>query len=392
MLDGSGIKRFFENHWEKMLLWAILVGLFYLLKPFFLLIFETFLITYITRGAVQRCVRRLHLNYRLAAVFVFVLFVSLLAAVGTWIGPKLIIETRQILTEFAGDGEKQTTEVVTRVVEGLMVTIIGADRAEAFIGSERYAASMDALRSEAARAVKAALPRVLSSVLHLVKLGWEVLIFSVLAIILSFILIMDWQRIGAKLRELESSRIRTFYVGAAPHLLAFAEVLGKAFRAQAIIATVNTILTAVALWFFGMPSIALLSTLVFLCGFVPVAGSFLSSIPILLFGAQAGGLPLVLKLVGFIVAIHALEAYVLNPKITGDALHVHPILVLILLLIGERFFGMWGMVVGVPIGYYVISVLTARDERLTGDAEAHASGRSPGGDGAELGGPAIGKH
>lgn len=374
MLDGSGIKRFLENHWEKMLLWAILVGLFYLLKPFFLLIFEIFLITYITKGTVQRCVRRLRLNYRLAAVLVFVLFVSLLAAAAAWIGPKLILETRQILTEFAGDGEQQTEEVVARVVEGLVVKVVGVDRARAVVGSERYAATMAALRSEAARAVKAALPRALDALLHLAKLGWEILISSVLAIVLSFILVMDWQRIGARLKELETSRIRTFYVGAAPHLLAFADILGKAFRAQAIIASINTVLTAVALWFFDVPSIALLSSIVFLCGFIPIAGSFLSSIPILLFGAQAGGLMLVLKLMVFIVGIHALEAYVLNPKITGNVLHVHPILVLVLLLIGERFFGMWGMVVGVPIGYYIISVLTARDERLAVDEAVNPAG------------------
>jgi predicted PurR-regulated permease PerM len=357
-----------------MLLWTILIGLFYLLKPFFLLIFETFLITYITKGTVQRCVRRLHLNYRLAAVFVFALFVSLLFAAGAWIVPQLILESRQILSEFAGDREPQTEQVVARLVEGLVVKIVGQDSAQAVIGSEQYAASMGALRSEAARAVKAALPRVLNTLLHLAKLGWEILIFSVLAIVLSFILVMDWQRIGAKLKDLENSRIRTFYLGAAPHLLAFADILGKAFRAQAIIASVNTILTATALWYFEVPSIALLSTLVFLCGFIPIAGSFLSSIPILLFGAQAGGLPLALKLVAFIAGIHALEAYVLNPKITGNALHVHPILVLILLLIGERFFGIWGMVVGVPIGYYVISVLTARDERLATDAADSVSG------------------
>ena len=301
---------------------------------------------------------------------VFVLLVSLLATAGAWVGPRLVVESRQLLTGFAGDGEQRTEEMVARVVEGLIVKIVGQDRAGAVIGSERYAASMEALRGETARAVKAALPQVLGTVLHLVRLGWEIVIFSFLAIILSFILIMDWQRIGAKLKELETSRIRTFYIGAAPHLLAFADILGKAFRAQAIIAAVNTVLTAIALWFFEVPSIALLSTIVFLCGFIPIAGSFLSSVPILLFGAQAGGLPLVLKLVAFIVAIHALEAYVLNPMITGDALHVHPIMVLVLLLVGERFFGIWGMVVGVPIGYYVITVLTMRDETLPTDSRS----------------------
>jgi predicted PurR-regulated permease PerM len=94
-------------------------------------------------------------------------------------------------------------------------------------------------------------------------------------------------------------------------------------------------------------------------------GTFLSSIPILLFGIQSGGLLLALKLLALILAVHAFEAYVLNPKITANILHMHPLLVLVLLLLGERFFGIWGMVVGVPIGYYLISVLIEQDENIT---------------------------
>ena len=81
MPASSGVKKFFESHWEQMVLWAILIGLFYLLKPFFLLIFETFLIVYITKSVVQWVVRRVSLNYRLTTAIVFVLFVSLLGAV-----------------------------------------------------------------------------------------------------------------------------------------------------------------------------------------------------------------------------------------------------------------------------------------------------------------------
>jgi predicted PurR-regulated permease PerM len=166
------------------------------------------------------------------------------------------------------------------------------------------------------------------------------------------------------MKALEKSRIRTFYLGAAPHLRAFADVLGKALRAQAMIAAVNTVLTAAGLWIFDVPNIALLSTIVFVCGFIPILGTILSSIPILLFALQGGGLALMVKMIALIAAIHALEAYVLNPRITGGILHMHPLMVLILLLMGERFFGVWGMVVGVPIGYYVVTMLTMPDENL----------------------------
>jgi predicted PurR-regulated permease PerM len=221
---------------------------------------------------------------------------------------------------------------------------------------------MDAMKNEFSKAAKYGLPRVLQTMLHIIRIGWEMMISLVLAFIFSFILVMDWQKISKNIRELEKSRIHSFYIGSAPHILAFANILGKALRAQAVIATCNTIFTAIGLWYFQVPNIALLSTIVFLCGFIPILGTFLSSIPILLFGIQVGGLPLVLNLVIFVAAVHAFEAYILNPKITGDILHMHPIVILILLLIGQRFFGIWGMVVGVPIGCYLITVLTTKEE------------------------------
>lgn len=368
MLESSGIRKFFESHWEQMILWAILIGLFYLLKPFLLLIFETFLITYITKSVVQFVRRRTNLNYRLTTLAVFVLFVGLLATVGSLVGPKLIVESNQVLLELAGEGEQQTQAKINRFVEKIVTGIIGEEKTQAAIESGEYAAVLSSVKGEIALAIKTALPQVLDAILRLLKIGWHIIISLLLAIVFAFILVLDWQRIARKMRTLERSRIRTFYQGAAPHLVAFAEVLGRALRAQAMIALCNTILTAAGLWFFNVPNIALLSTIVFFCGFIPILGTFLSSIPILLFGVQVGGLALMLKLIVLIAIVHALEAYVLNPRITAKVLHVHPILVLILILLGERFFGIWGMVLGVPIGYYVLRVLAEPEEEPGGTA------------------------
>jgi predicted PurR-regulated permease PerM len=364
MLEKSGVMKLFANNWEKMALWAILIGLFYLLKPFFLLIFETFLITYGTKVVIQWVVIRLKINYRLAAVIVFMLFVTLLGATISWIAPKLIIESNRIVKDFTGSGDQQTREKINKFVESVIVKVVGEEKAQTVIKSNEYTAIIEVFKSESTKAIKAALPRVLEMLLHMVKLCWEILFTLILAIIFSFILVMDWQRISRTMKELENSRIRSFYIGAAPHLHAFANVLGKAFTAQAMIATCNTVLTAAGVWFFQVPNIALIMTVVFLCGFIPILGTFLSSVPIVIFAIQVGGIWLVVKLLVLVAIVHAFEAYVLNPKITGNVLHVHPILVLVLLLVGERFFGIWGMVVGVPIGYYIISVLTMKDESL----------------------------
>lgn len=375
MAESSGIRRFFNRHWEKLVLWTILIGLFYLLRPFFLLIFLTFLITYITRGVVARMVRHFGISHRSTTLLVFLLLVSLVVVTGAWIGPRLLRESNQIVGDLVGEGEQQTREKTARFVESVVIRLAGAEQGQALIGSERYAALRETLRASTAEALNNALPGLVARLLHLVKLGWEALVALFLSIIFSFILLMDWQRIADHMRDLERSRIRTFYVGVAPHLCAFADVLGKALRAQALIASANTVLTGVGLWYYDVPNLALLSSVVFLCGFIPIVGTFISSLPILLFTVQAGGVALAMKMVALLVVVHALEAYVLNPRITAGVLRAHPLLVLGLLLIGERFFGLWGLVVGVPIGYYVISVLTMKDE---GSAPEGAGTVSPG--------------
>ena len=53
------------------------------------------------------------MNYRLAAVIVFLLFVTLLGAASAWIVPKLILESNRIVKEFTGsDGAGPSGDLV----------------------------------------------------------------------------------------------------------------------------------------------------------------------------------------------------------------------------------------------------------------------------------------
>ena len=93
----------------------------------------------------------------------------------------------------------------------------------------------------------------------------------------------------------------------------------------------------------------------FICSFIPVLGIFLSSVPICILGLQTGGFALVLKLILFVIGIHLIEAYVLNPKIVGAVMHIHFLAVLIILLVAGKLFGFWGLLLGIPTFQYVFN-------------------------------------
>ena len=54
-----------------------------------------------------------------------------------------------------------------------------------------------------------------------------------------------------------------------------------------------------------------------------------------------------------IAFVHVVEAYILNPRIVSAVLKINPLLTLIILYVGHSLFGLWGILLGVPVAAYV---------------------------------------
>ncbi|MBR3879994.1 MAG: AI-2E family transporter, partial [Mailhella sp.] len=124
-----------------------------------------------------------------------------------------------------------------------------------------------------------------------------------------------------------------------------------------------TVLTAICLNILDVKAIALLCTLVFMCGLIPVLGVFISSVPIVLMAINSGGIELGLWAVVMIIVIHLIEAYVLNPRIVSSVMHINPVMTLIILYIAHSVMGMWGMLLGVPIAVYIYRKISKSVEK-----------------------------
>src|SRR5690606_29067834 len=177
---------------------------------------------------------------------------------------------------------------------------------------------------------------------------------TLLALLFSYLILIDLVRIKRGIAQLKSSRVGDFYDEAAQPIVRFGVLVGRAIEAQAWIACVNTLLTLIGMLLLDIPLVAVLSMIVFVCSFVPVLGVFLSTTPIVLVALNTGGPMLSLAAIGMVVVIHAFEAYLLNPLIYGRHLRLNPVLTLIILYVGYHAFGLWGMLLGVPVARYFI--------------------------------------
>lgn len=123
--------------------------------------------------------------------------------------------------------------------------------------------------------------------------------------------------------------------------------LAGVVRGQLLICVVNGLLSAVGFWMFELKYWPILSIVAAVMSIIPIFGSILSSVPAVLIGLTQGFWTALWVLL-WILGIHQVEANLLNPKIIGVAAKIHPVLVVMALLIGEHFFGLWGALLAVP--------------------------------------------
>ena len=106
-----------------------------------------------------------------------------------------------------------------------------------------------------------------------------------------------------------------------------------------------------------MPQIIALGLMVFILSLIPVAGVIISLIPLSLVAYSVGGLRYVIYIFIVIMIIHAIEAYILNPKFMSSKTELPIFYTFVVLLVGEHFLGTWGLIVGVPIFTFLLDIL-----------------------------------
>lgn len=188
----------------------------------------------------------------------------------------------------------------------------------------------------------------------------------VLSIILSFVFILEKNRIVAFTSRMKQSKVAWFYNELEYFGNKFALSFGKVIEAQILIALFNTVFTVIGLIILGFPYLFALGVMIFLLSLIPVAGFLISLIPLCIIGYNIGGLMMVIYVLAMIAVLHFIEGYFLNPKLMSSKMNLPMFYTFIVLLFSEHYLGVWGLILGIPIFVFVLDIL----EIKRGSAEA----------------------
>ena len=172
--------------------------------------------------------------------------------------------------------------------------------------------------------------------------------FDVVLLVAGYILV-DMVRVHAFVRSVIPLRYRGEYDGI---VRGIDRGLAGVIRGQLLICLINGVLTYIGLLIFDVRYGLLLAAVAGIFTVIPIFGTILSSIPIVLIAIFTGdGLDLVrgLAVLAWIIGVHLLESSFLGPKIMGAQARMHPVLVIFALIAGANTYGIVGAVLAVPM-------------------------------------------
>jgi len=375
---------------RRIVIWVILFGLLWLLRDFFGVVLLSFVLAIVAAPLADIGTRRLRLPHWLALTLVYVLFLVVLGSFVRFVVPSVASEVNRMIGNLPAT-ELRVIETKNRLIEtyptlrqpvnGFLRSALPdervasieaqltAERKRLGVTDEQIAASANATEPPSGvladyfnrqdqlyvnELMAGQFQRVRDYAPAVINMMYRATATTLLGLLFSFLILIDLKRIARGIEGLRNSRVGDFYAEAAEPVARFGLVLGRAIEAQAVIAVVNTALTLILMLILGIPLVAMLSLIVFACSFLPVVGVVASTAPIVLVALNAGGLGLSFTAVWTLIVLHAAEAYLLYPYIYGRHLKLNPVLTVIILYVAYHAFGLWGMLLGVPVARYFI--------------------------------------
>lgn len=320
-LASSGFKR--------LIIFGILIFILYLMRSMLNVILLTFIVAYL----IDRIVRFFTSRYKLNR-FIIICGSYIIIILGLTIGitkylPVIITQILQLMNQLEGFYTAEHSNPILNYIFSMIET------------------------NNISIYIEQVVSYIVLSFSNISKIGIQIF----MSIILSFFFLIEKPRLIEFTSKFENSKIAPFYREMKFFGTKFVQTFGKVIEAQFLIATVNCVLTTIALYFLDFPQLMGLSIMVFFLGLIPVAGVIISFIPLCTIAFTIGGVQKVIIMIIWIMIIHALEAYILNPKFMSSKTNLPIFYTFIVLIFGEHFFGVWGLIVGIPVFVFILEVL-----------------------------------
>ena len=152
--------------------------------------------------------------------------------------------------------------------------------------------------------------------------------------------------------DIGSAMLAPFPKPLQPYLIELARIadrtLGGYLRGQLILASTIGVVVTIGLVALGVPFAFLLGVVAGFTALIPIVGPFIGGAVALLVTLATAPEKLLWVLALYVV-VQLAENTLLAPRVQAGTLNIHPIVVILVIIVGGHFFGIWGIIFGAPL-------------------------------------------
>lgn len=310
---------------DKTSVLVILGKIISILSPLFL----GLLIAWLVEPAINYFVKN-KVGRKLATVVVYLILIFIIILIAALIVPEFIAQVNELITRipnflksintFINDTFKSTADFdLSSVKESLINTINN------FVNN---------FTSEN-----------LTGIVEKLSSSIKVVSNFVLGILIAFYLSLDFKNVNKYVSILVPNR---FHEDIKKITTPLNEMLRNYVNGTLLSCLFVMILSLIGFLISGVSSPLLFAIFCAITNLIPYFGPYIGGIPVILIGFTMNpyvGLGCLIT----VVLVQFLEGNILNPLIVGKAVDLHPVILMLSLLVFEYFFGIFGMVIAVPI-------------------------------------------
>lgn len=322
-----------------------IIGIYYVLKNIGLMdkiiealfslmpVYIGFLVCWISMPLAHK-LKKLGLNKTVSAFVSLIIIFGVLIVIFSFVIPIFVSELTNLIKEFPS----LYTTVIEKI-NWIMTQKLHLEKGLEISTNLKDVAIVEKVQNNLGSIVNYSITTIQSVLGVLVTIGT--------AIVVSFFMVKDVDRFKSNIISFFSKNKKN--TNRYKMILEIDETLMSYIKGMAIDSFIVGVLTTIVCMILGLDYAVVFGFLIMILNLIPYIGAILSYTIASLYALTVGGPILGLITLICLVAVQVIDANILQPNIVAKSVNLHPVVVLAGLIVFEVFFGIFGMIIAVPV-------------------------------------------
>ena len=197
-------------------------------------------------------------------------------------------------------------------------------------------------------------------------------VIGIISLIISIYFTMDYENLTKRMKDVYLAGPGRTEIGLKIFncVNIFSRTFKQFLRGQLLEACIVAALSVVALWIAGVNYFGIIGVISGICNLIPFVGPWIGAVVAVAVSLLGGGYMTAIWAVVAMILVQQIDNHLLAPKIVGDSVGLHPVITMVVLLVGADIGGIVGMLLAVPVAATVKNLIVLRRSRRSAEESA----------------------